>query len=333
VLQGWASLLARRLSAIAPALLGLSALPSRLIQCQAVAPEEFGLIPVTTRAAYEGKHIYQILIERLVRLEHMLIGRGFQSPVPRIQFHLRILERLQHARQIGDDETLWSLVEATELADTYCTLPKLEWRLLKEKFGRVLNGTHNPQQETSESNLARNTMFELHLAGYLNHKGIAADICDNPDILCAVCGRHVFLQCKRPFSRKNIRSNIKGALKQLSCDLDRAGDARNRGVVAVSLTHAINPGEMYLEVRTERDINPAIAGEIRSVGDDMRHLITGPRIIGLAFSATSPVLVRDINEFRTGHVMAYYPSHNASAADRALLRHVFLSRRLDSAPA
>jgi hypothetical protein len=94
-----------------------------------VSLEQFGLIPVTTRSAYEGKHIYQILIERLVRLEQMLISRGFGGPIPRIQFHLRILENLQQTRHIGDDETLWSLVEATELADTYCTLPKLEWKL------------------------------------------------------------------------------------------------------------------------------------------------------------------------------------------------------------
>jgi hypothetical protein len=170
-------------------------------------------------------------------------------------------------------------------------------------------------------------MFELHLAGYLNHNGIAADICDNPDILCAVGDRHVFLQCKRPFSRRTIRSNIKDALRQLSRDLDHSMDARNRGVVAISLTHAINPGEMYMEVRTERDINSAITGEIRSLGDHMRHLIRGPRIIGLAFIATTPVLVRDIHEFRTGQVMGYYPSSDSSLADKVLLRQVFLRRR------
>lgn len=289
-----------------------------------MAPDVFGLIPITTRAAYEGKHIYEILIERLLRLEQMLIGRGFEGPVPRIQFHLRILERLRQERNVRDDETLWSLVEATELADTYCTLPKLERRLLKEKFGRVLNGPHNPQHETAETNLARNTLFELHLAGFLNHKGIAADICDNPDIACAIAGRNVFIQCKRPFSRKSVQSNIKNALKQLSRDLDHAGDSRNRGAVAISLTHAINPGEMYMEVRTEGDINTAIAREIRSVGDPLRHLIRGPRIIGLAFSATVPSMVRDVSEFRTGQVTAYYPSRDATVGDRALLRHVFL---------
>jgi hypothetical protein len=291
-----------------------------------LAPTEFALIPVTTREAYSNKHIYQILIDRLIGLEHMLVGRGFEGPIARIQFHLRILKELQRTPRIADDQTLWSLVEATELADIYCTLPKLEWRLLKEKFGRVLNGPLHPQEETSESSLARNTMFELHLSGYLNHKGIAADIRDNPDISCAIGGRRVFIQCKRPFSRKSTSSNIRDALGQLSKDLDEARDVRNRGVVAISLSHAVNPGEMHMQVKTERDINRAITTVITPVGNSMYHLLKGPRIVGISFNVTVPVFVSDINEFRTGQVNAFYASSEASGADRVLLRNLFQER-------
>ena len=288
-----------------------------------LAPREFALIPITTREGYNNKHIYQILIDRLILLEHMLVGRGFKGPIARIQFHFRILEELRRTPYIADDQTLWSLVEATEMADIYCTLPRLEWRLLKEKFGRVLNGPLHPQEETSESSLARNTMFELHLSGYLNHKGIAADICDNPDISCAIGGRRVFIQCKRPFRRKSIRSNIRDALRQLSYDLNEARDVRNRGVVAISLSHAVNPGEMHMQVKTEQDINRAIASVITPVGNSMYHLLKGPRIVGISFSVTVPVFVSDINEFRTGQVTAFYASTEASDADRVLLRNLF----------
>jgi hypothetical protein len=291
-----------------------------------LAPTEFALIPVTTREAYSNKHIYQILIDRLIGLEHMLVSRGFEGPISRIQFHLRILKELQRTPRIADDQILWSLVEATEVADIYCTLPKLEWRLLKEKFGRVLNGPLHPQEETSESSLARNTMFELHLSGHLNHKGIAADICDNPDISCAIAGRRVFIQCKRPFSRKSTKSNIRDALGQLSKDLDEARDVRNRGVVAISLSHAVNPGEMHMQVKTERDINRAIATVITPVGNSMYHLLKGPRIVGISFNVTVPVFVSDINEFRTRQVNAFYASSEASEADRVLLRNLFQER-------
>jgi hypothetical protein len=106
-----------------------------------LAPTEFALIAVMTREAYSNKHIYQILIDRLIGLEHMLVSRGFEGPISRIQFHLRILKELQRTPRIADDQILWSLVEATELADIYCTLPKLEWRLLKREIRHSLTAT------------------------------------------------------------------------------------------------------------------------------------------------------------------------------------------------
>jgi hypothetical protein len=81
------------------------------------------LVPVTPRAGWHGRHIYDILIERLERLERVLVVHGFQDPVPRIQFHLKILQRLSQKSKIDTDEILWSLVEATELADIYCCFP------------------------------------------------------------------------------------------------------------------------------------------------------------------------------------------------------------------
>jgi hypothetical protein len=76
-----------------------------------------GLVPVTPKAAWEGLNIYEILIGRLMRLERALVANGFEDPVPRIQFHLGVLRALQVHHRIDSDETLWSLVEATELAD------------------------------------------------------------------------------------------------------------------------------------------------------------------------------------------------------------------------
>jgi hypothetical protein len=288
-----------------------------------VGSEDKALIPVTTRAAYKGMHIYDILIERLSRLERILVSYGFDDPVPRMQFHLRILERLRRIPNIDSDETLWSLVEATELTDIYCTLLALPPRTFTDKFKLILAGPLNPQQETVESNHARNTVFELYLAGWLSHNGIPTEVCHNPDISCTVADRRVFIQCKRPFSRKKVAHNIKLACKQLSTDLDKGGDGRNRGVAAISLTHALNPGNMYMEVRKESDLKAAITGEIRSLADHLLYLIRGPRIVGLVVSVTTPALVRDINEFRTGQVMALYPSNEASDADRAMLRQVF----------
>ena len=288
-------------------------------------PDCLALVPITPREGWMGKHVYDIVIERLLHLERVLVAHGFDEPVPRIHFHVKILESLRRTPSIDTDETLWSLVEATELADIYCSLPALSERIFRQKFKAILAPPFHPQHETAESSLARNTVHELYLHGWLTHKGIPTEIeiSDNPDISCAVADRRLFIQCKRPFSRRSVEKNIKLACKQLSRDLDRGCDSRNRGVVSVSLTHAINRGQMHMEVQKENDLNAAITKEIRRVADFLLHLIKGPRIIGPVFNLTTPAFVKDINEFRTGWVMALYPSNEATDADRAMLRHVF----------
>jgi hypothetical protein len=152
-----------------------------------------GLVPVTPKAAWDGLPIYDILAERLSRLERVLVAHGFDDPVPRIQFHLAVLRRLRERPNVDSDEILWSLVEATELADMYCSLPTMSAKTLREKFRGILEGPVNPQRETPASTLARNTVFELDLAGWLSHRGIPARICHNPDISCEMPDRLLFI--------------------------------------------------------------------------------------------------------------------------------------------
>jgi hypothetical protein len=197
--------------------------------------------------------------------------------------------------------------------------------MFREKFKAILNGPVNPQQETTDSSLARNTLFELAMAGWLTHKGIPTEISHNPDISCTVSDRKLFIQCKRPFSRKGTIANVKRACKQLSVDLSDARDPRSRGVVAVSLSHALNRGNAHMRVQTEGQVNPTIAREIRSMADHpLLPLIKGSRIVGLACHVTTPVFVRDINQYRMGQVTGLYPSRDASEADRRMLQSVFL---------
>ena len=283
------------------------------------------LLPITTRAGYAGKHIYEILTDRLLALQSMLGSYGFTSPIHRIRIHLEILKRLREGYGIQSDEVLWSLVEATELTDIWCAMPRMSARTMSEKFNAILNGPTHPQQETAASGLARNTVFELSLASWLCHKGIPAYMGHNPDISCEVSDRRVFIQCKRPFSRQKVTDNVKRACKQLSRDLDFAGDPRNRGVVAISLNHAVNPGVAFMEVRNEADLVPAMASQIGPVAEHtVAAMVRGPRIVGAVFSFIAAAYIQALNEYRTGRLLTLHISENASGADKTLLRRVFL---------
>jgi hypothetical protein len=292
-----------------------------------VCSSESALVAITSESAWEGLPIYEILTERLLRLERMLVGRGFSDPIPRIQFHLEILRKLRERAGVDTDETLWSLVEATELADIYCTLPSMPSRLLRQKFRAILSGPFNPQTETPGSNLARNTVFELRLAGWFCHRGIPTELGHNPDIACTIGNRRLLIQCKRPFSRSSIEANLKRACKQLSVDLNLACHPSTRGVAAISMSRALNPGVRFLSVRTEADLTPALAIQIKDLAVHyVRRFIAGPRIIGVVFDVITAAFVEDIQEYRTAQLLAFCASGDALVADRVMLRYAFLRR-------
>ncbi len=140
--------------------------------------------------------------------------------------------------------------------------------------------------------------------------------------------RRLFIQCKRPFSRRKIDTNIQRACKQLSIDMNSANDTRNRGVVAISMTRAINPETMFLQVRTEANLTPALSSQMQELAAHyVSRFIRGPRIIGIVFHVTTAAFMDDMNEYRTAQLLAMCPSAEASEADRVLLRHAFLRRR------
>lgn len=282
------------------------------------------LIPITPRAGWEGYPFLDILADRLQRLEHYLAGHGFAKPIPLINFHLKTLAKLREKQSVESDQILWALVEAEGLSNIYCCMPMMSEATLREKFNAIFAGPTISNIETVASNHARNTLFELQLAGWLTRKGIPATIGQNPDVSCDVADRRVFIQCKRPFSAGSIAKNINRACKQLSVDLNSAADARNRGVVAISMSKAINPDNKTFRVRTESDLALALSSEMRHLTDYYsQRLIKGPRIVGIVFQLTTAAFVESANEYRCADLLEVRPSKESSEADKRLIRHIF----------
>jgi hypothetical protein len=110
--------------------------------------------------------------------------------------------------------------------------------------------------------------------------------------------------------------------------MNSASDTRNRGVVAISMTRAINPGTMFLRVSTEAGLTPALFSQMQDLAAHyVSRFIKGPRIIGIVFQLTAAAFVEDINQYRIAQLLAMCPSAEASEADGVLLRHTFLRRQ------
>src|SRR5437773_12341067 len=102
-----------------------------------------------------------------------------------------------------------------ELAAIHSTLSVDPPKELAKKLQLILKGPSQPQQETTDSNLVRNTALELTIGAKIHSNGIAVHFLDNPDISCEVRGTRVFIQCNRPFEEKGVERNIQRAIRQL----------------------------------------------------------------------------------------------------------------------
>lgn len=276
---------------------------------------------------------YREIIDSLSSLEALLLSGGLKGDeLNRLRTHASHVGEIEAARVAGSteaidrDQTLWSLVEATEFADIYRGMSTYDPTRLADKFKLILKGPDHPIRETESTNLARNTAFELNVASRLRSRGFTISLPHNPDVLCQVEGASVFLQCKRPFSDRGIPRNIDRARGQLVRDLDAARDPNARGVIAISASRALNSGERLYRASTAAMVCDGLAREVRALAEPPPwRLIKDRRIIGSVFHIITPSVVEELgNLISAAQEMVVYPAPWASEPDRDLLRRLFM---------
>lgn len=179
-----------------------------------------------------------------------------REPLARSRFithHRPLIEKLCASLRAGEDTdaifradsvaSSIALTEAEELVQLLPLLRAVETKLLRQKIERALLGPPIPTEEEQNSSKGRNMLFELVMAGKLMQAGYEPILGEHPDLACYVDGRRLLIECKRPGFQDAARKRIKEAGGQLAHQLRNwKSGAGTRGVVAVSLTKAIQPG-------------------------------------------------------------------------------------------
>ena len=284
---------------------------------------------------------YQKLLDELTELSLWLSGLGFTRQVGRIHSHISTIHRLEVARQdgtingllnaTGGDQLGWSLIEATEFVDIFKGLCNYTVQTeLQDKLREALKGPVHPGREThaSSANKARNITFELNLASRLYRKGIPVHFRPNPDLLCKVNQRSIYIQCKRPFSVNSILDNIAKAYRQLTRDLNSSPDISPRGVIAISISRVLNPGDKIAVAETEYDLNKQISDDIQELGtthfNRASKSIVDTRILGVLFHLITPGVVKETNLLVTAQSLVMLSPPVIPTSDKLLL-HEFLN--------
>jgi hypothetical protein len=278
---------------------------------------------------------YHEIIEKLDAIDRQLCEMGLHQH-DRIRIHRQNIAELAKATdagtlgQVASDltqerrrEILWSYVESIELVDSLDALQKQGCSVPKMVLERALKGPVDLYLEDEKSNLGRNTMFEIVIAGAAALVGLSPKLGGEPDVLFEFGGRRILVQCKRVLSDSKIPKRITDAAKQLTRDLSQSGDPQDCGVIAISISRLINPGDKILTFATESDMADTLRNEISALirrHEKALRDVRTPKIAGILFHLATPCYIDEHPLYALAHSATIYPIPGKS--DTTLLKNL-----------
>lgn len=161
-----------------------------------------------------------------------------------------------------------SVYEISDFIDIYKSLhAELPAKLLHiaEKLQKGVNGPVNAAQETSESTVARNYIFEALVAArcHAPSSSITSILDARSDTGIEVGNRKIWIECKRITSIKKLEANVRDARNQLERILNSKIGSGHRGMVAIDFTKILHEGDKLLV----KDDDAALCASITQIMD------------------------------------------------------------------
>jgi len=186
-----------------------------------------------------------------------------------------------------------ALSEAGEMAILEPFLRTCAPEVVRPKLAAVLGGPVLPNEEDQNSNHARNILFELSVAQNLALAGLNPTLGDAPDLTCAIDGIRFLIECKRPLTRRGARDRIVQA-RGLLDGLVAMAPATTRGLVALSITKLINPGDLILRCANHATALAIMRSRVRTEGTELGRNNWAPdAFVGILFHAMTPTFLED----------------------------------------
>ena len=255
---------------------------------------------------------YREIVEKLAKIDRDLSKMGLNQH-DRICRHQRNITKLADALEEGRlekiavqlpaeqrREILWSFVESVEFTDAMDALRGQGYAVPKGVLERALKGPADLYLEDEKSNQGRNKMFEITIAGRAAFAGLKPQLGREPDVFFEFENHRIFVQCKRVLSEAAVSKRIPEAEKQLKRDLDASGDPRDCGLIAVSVSRLINPGDQILSMGSEQDIDNELFQKISALWQHVRPIwsrVKHPKIAGVLFYMATPSFVQEYDLF------------------------------------
>jgi len=202
---------------------------------------------------------------------------------------------LRHEKAQMYRDILVSLYESGEVISIYYGIKALAAVLEPEKLRDLLKGQISYIDEKADSSKARDTCFELIVASRLAQVGLELTPLPPADVAVALGKHRLVFECKRPQLLTSVEDNFAEAFSQLRAHLIRRTVPRLRGIAAVDITKAVNPGFNTLRTETEEELAQKLSDGCVQYARGQMPLwvrIATPKIIGvlLRFSAIAEIV-------------------------------------------
>jgi hypothetical protein len=191
-------------------------------------------------------------------------------------------------------ELVWSLVEGAELAEIFRGIQSNNSATLKKLMRRAIAGPLDPKHETANTNIGRNTLFELRLGAGFRRAGASVTLGGAADLSVDHTGFRLYVECKRPLGEHNIARRFEEGCAQLRDRFKSDPHPNLVGMVALSISKALK-GEQMLVVDREEDLQPSLSAEAKRAYKSYCGSINTEidlRIVGTICHVFAPARVR-----------------------------------------
>jgi hypothetical protein len=132
-------------------------------------------------------------------------------------------------------------------------------------------------KETSDKGKARNTLFELVVAGRLKKAGLEVDLDRIEDVRFTFFDRLCFIECKRVHSESKLRSRIEEAADQIRERCDSTGTSSARGIIAVDVSKIEGRDDFLFVCQDDQEVSHKIRQHLKAFIDSHRDAFQSAR--------------------------------------------------------
>jgi hypothetical protein len=173
----------------------------------------------------------------------------------------------------GNEKIIASILEATSFVNIYKAFNDLPDHLVpRNSLKKAMTGSYLSQTEdaTTNTNEARNFLFELELAAHLASNGV--EILDFDDITFELDDTVWNIQCKRPMYDRNIDGHIEKAVQQGINFFDREKSKLvPRGIIAISVDKILGSDKTVIRTFSADTLNDYLSNKLKEFVRQNEH--------------------------------------------------------------